>query len=247
MTDVILNVDGVSVSFGGLRAVNNVSLQARDRQITSVIGPNGAGKSTLFNLIVGAIRSHAGHVRFQDQDITGWPSNRICRAGMARSFQITKLFFDLTVEENLRLASQFLEADSRLLQPLARSTRAEAKARELLERFLLTKRRNDLAGYLSHGEQRRLEIALALASEPRMLLLDEPTQGMSHGDTEDTKSMIRDIAEDIAVMLVEHDIELVMDLSHWIVVMHQGQKLAEGVPQEVRANPAVREAYLGEA
>lgn len=247
MSDIILSVEGVSVAFGGLRAVNNVSLQARDRQVTSVIGPNGAGKSTLFNLIVGAIHTSSGLVRFQDKDITGWPSNRICQVGLARSFQITKLFFDLTVEENLRLASQILEPDSRLLKPLARSTRAHAKAQELLERFLLTNRRNDLAGYLSHGEQRRLEIALALASEPKMLLLDEPTQGMSHGDTEDTKNMIRDIAKETAVMLVEHDIELVMDLSHWIVVMHQGQKLAEGIPQDVRANPAVREAYLGEA
>lgn len=247
MSDIILNVEGVSVSFGGLQAVNNVSLQARDRQVTSVIGPNGAGKSTLFSLIVGAIQSNSGHIRFQNQDITGWPSNRICRAGMARSFQITKLFFDLTVEENLRLAGQALEPDSRLLRPLSHSTRAKAKANELLDRFLLNNRRNDLAGYLSHGEQRRLEIALALASEPKMLLLDEPTQGMSHGDTEDTKSMIRDIAKEIAVMLVEHDIELVMNLSHWIVVMHQGQKLAEGVPQEVQTNPAVRAAYLGEA
>lgn len=247
MNDVILSVEGVSVSFGGLQAVDNVSLQARDRQITSVIGPNGAGKSTLFNLIVGAIRSTSGRVRFQDTDITGWPPNRICQAGLARSFQITTLFFDLTVEENLRLASQALEPGSRLLRPLAHSTRAHAKAAELLERFLLTKRRDELAGYLSHGEQRRLEIALALASEPRMLLLDEPTQGMSHGDTEDTKLMIRDIARDTAVMLVEHDIDLVMDLSEWIVVMHQGQKLAEGIPQDVRANPAVREAYLGEA
>ncbi len=247
MTEIILDVEGVSVAFGGLQAVNNVSLQARDRQITSVIGPNGAGKSTLFNLIAGAIRSSSGRVRFQDKDITGWPSNRICLAGLARSFQITKLFFDLTVEENLRLASQILEPDGRLLRPLAHSVRAKAKTRELLDRFLLTQRRKELAGYLSHGEQRRLEIALALASEPRMLLLDEPTQGMSHGDTEDTKNMIRDIAGETAVMLVEHDIDLVMDLSHWIVVMHQGQKLAEGIPQDVRANPAVREAYLGEA
>ena len=243
----ILEVEKLKVSFGGLKAVNDVSFSVRRGSVTSVIGPNGAGKSTLFNLICGAIAPDGGRVRLNGNDVTGWPPNRIARAGLARSFQITNLFFDLTVEENLRLAAQALEPGGKLLQPKRRSERANAKVRELLERFELSHKARELAGYLSHGEQRRLEIAVALAGEPELLLLDEPTQGMSHGDTADTSRMIRELARDITILLIEHDIELVMGLSHWVVVMHQGQKLSEGPPEQVRADPAVRKAYLGEA
>jgi|CeladaMinimDraft_18_1061708.scaffolds.fasta_scaffold00104_7 branched-chain amino acid transport system ATP-binding protein len=243
----ILEVENLRVSFGGLKAVNDVSFSVQRGSVTSVIGPNGAGKSTLFNLICGAIAPDHGRVRLKGNDVTGWPPNRIARAGLARSFQITNLFFDLPVEENLRLAAQALEPSGKLLRPKRHSQRANAKVRELLERFELSHKAGELAGYLSHGEQRRLEIAVALAGEPELLLLDEPTQGMSHGDTADTSRMIRELARDITVLLIEHDIELVMGLSHWVVVMHQGQKLSEGPPEQVRADPAVRKAYLGEA
>lgn len=245
MSESILKVDGVGVSFGGLRAVEGVSFEARRHAVTSVIGPNGAGKSTLFNLISGAVRSQTGHVTFDGRDVTGLPPNRICRMGLARSFQISNLFFDLTVRENLRLACQVRESGRSLLLPLARSRGVDSRVDALLSRFALGEQGMNLVGNLSHGEQRRLEIAVALGSEPKMLLLDEPTQGMSHGDTEDTKRLIQDISQDVAVLLVEHDIELVMGISNWVVVMHQGKKLAEGDPDAVRANRAVREAYLG--
>jgi len=246
-TDPILDIAELGVWFGGLAAVSDLSLSVARGSVTSVIGPNGAGKSTLFNLISGAVAANSGRVVFEGNDVTGWPAQRINRAGLARSFQITNLFPDLEVAENLRLAAQVLEPAGRGLFPPRRSRRALAKMRSLLERFGLEAKAEELAGYLSHGEQRRLEVAMTLASEPRLLLLDEPTQGMSHGDTRDTAALIRELSSELTVLLIEHDIDLVMDLSDWIVVMHQGRKLAEGPPEVVHADPAVRRAYFGEA
>ena len=246
--DAILSVSDITVRFGSLMAVNGVSFDARRGQITSVIGPNGAGKSTLFNLISGAIRPSAGRVVFDGQDLTGASPNHMLAAGLARSFQITNLFFELSVRENLRLAAQFLEQGRGLLRPVASSHVALQRVDELIARFRLERKRDELAGFLSHGEQRRLEIAVALAARPRMLLLDEPTQGMSHADTQETGAMIRSLAgESLSILLVEHDVDLVMSLSDHVVVMHQGQKLAEGSPQQVRSNPAVQSAYFGDA
>ena len=166
-------------------------------------------------------------------------------AGLSRSFQITNLFFELTVAENLRLAAQLLEPPSRAFLPIRRSRRAMEKTEQMLERFALTHRRDELAGNLSHGDQRRLEIAVCLASEPKILLLDEPTQGMSHADTQDTAALVRSLTDDVTVLLIEHDIGLVMNLSDHVVVMHQGRKLAEGPPEVVRSDPAVQAAYFG--
>lgn len=244
----ILEVRGLTVRFGSLIAVNGVSFDAQRGSITAVIGPNGAGKSSLFNLISGAIRPSAGSVRFDGADLTGARPDRMLAAGLARSFQITNLFFELPVRENLRLAAQFVEAGRGLLRGVAHSRAALARVDELIERFALQAKAGELAGFLSHGEQRRLEIAVALAARPRMLLLDEPTQGMSHADTHDTEMLIRGLAaEGLSILLVEHDVELVMNLSDHVVVMHQGQKLAEGPPQQVRSDPLVQSAYFGEA
>lgn len=240
-------IDNLSVNFGGLAAVSAMSFQAERGRITSVIGPNGAGKSTLFNLIGGAIRPTAGKVLLDGREVTGQAPEKLLAAGLARSFQITNLFFELSVLENLRLAAQVLEPASAALLPLGRSRKALDRAAELLDRFALSAKAGELAGNLSHGEQRRLEIAVALACRPRVLLLDEPTQGMSHGDTADTAEMIRRLAGEITVLLIEHDIGLVMSLSDHIVVMHQGRKLAEGAPAVVRADPAVQAAYFGHA
>jgi branched-chain amino acid transport system ATP-binding protein len=243
----ILEVTGLTMRFGSLIAVNNVSMTAQRGNITSVIGPNGAGKSTLFNLISGAFAPSAGRVVFDGVPVTGFASNKMLAAGLARSFQITNLFFDLTVHENLRLAAQFLEQGRGLFKPVSQSHAARQRVQELIERFHLNHKLDELAGALSHGEQRRLEIAVALATKPRMLLLDEPTQGMSHSDTQETAEMIRGLAEDsLSILLVEHDVDLVMSLSDHVVVMHQGEKLAEGAPQAVRANPAVQAAYFGD-
>lgn len=249
MSAAMLSVEGLSVQFGALKAVQDVSFHAHAGQITAVIGPNGAGKSSLFNLISGAIRPSTGRVRFEGRDVTGLPPDRMLASGLSRSFQITNLFFELQVRENLRLAAQYLEQGRGLLRPVARSTQAAQRVEELLAQFDLARKADELAGVLSHGEQRRLEIAVALASRPRMLLLDEPTQGMSHADTRDTEVLIRRLAreEGLSILMVEHDVDLVMDLSDHVVVMHQGQKLAEGTPGTVRANAAVQVAYFGEA
>jgi branched-chain amino acid transport system ATP-binding protein len=243
----ILEVTDLTVRFGSLVAVNNVSMTAQRGQITSVIGPNGAGKSTLFNLISGAFAPSAGRVVFDGAQVTGLAPNKMLATGLARSFQITNLFFDLTVHENLRLAAQFLEGGRGLFKPVSQSLAARQRVEELTERFYLAHKLDELAGALSHGEQRRLEIAVALATKPRLLLLDEPTQGMSHADTQETAEMIRGLAKDsLSILLVEHDVDLVMSLSDHVVVMHQGEKLAEGPPQMVRANPAVQAAYFGD-
>jgi branched-chain amino acid transport system ATP-binding protein len=246
MHSPILEVSGLTVHFGALVAVNNVSFAAQRGHITSVIGPNGAGKSTLFNLISGAIRPTAGTTVFNGANVTGKSPKALMRTGLSRSFQITNLFFELSVYENLRLASQVLEPTARSILPVGRSTAALQRADELITQFRLGSKAHELTGYLSHGEQRRLEIAVSLASRPQMLLLDEPTQGMSHADTEETGNMIKSLAGDVSILLVEHDVGLVMKLSDHVVVMNQGAKLAEGMPEAVRANPAVQAAYFGQ-
>lgn len=247
MTVPVLEARHLSIRFGGLRAVEDMSLAVARNCITTIIGPNGAGKSTLFNLICGALRPQSGEVLVEGVDLTGAPPYRMHAAGLARSFQLTNLFFELSVAENLRLAAQRLEPLWLSLFPISRSRVALARSAELIERFELSAKAGYPVAKLSHGEQRRLEVAVALASRPKVLLLDEPTQGMSHGDTEDTAALIRSLANDVTVLLIEHDIGLVMSLSDHVVVMHQGQKIAEGGPREVRANPAVQAAYFGDA
>jgi branched-chain amino acid transport system ATP-binding protein len=243
--DIVLETRRLSVNFGGLRAVDNVDVSVVRGGITSIIGPNGAGKSTFYNLVTGAIRPTAGQVFLEGREITGTPTNRLAAMGLSRSFQITNLFPASTVFENLRLAAHALEPMSLSLLPVRRAKRAEEKAEALIERFGLAAKATELAGHLSHGEQRRLEIAVALACEPRLLILDEPTQGMSHTDTEEASQMVRDLSKEITIVLIEHDIDLVMDLSHTVVVLHQGRKLAEGPPAVVRANKDVQTAYFG--
>ena len=246
--ETILQVRGLTVRFGTLVAVSDVSFDAQRGHITSLIGPNGAGKSSLFNLISGAIRPSAGQVLFEGRDMTGQRPDKMLAAGLARSFQITNLFFELPVRENLRLAAQFVENGRGLFRGVAASHAALERVDELIERFALQARADALAGFLSHGEQRRLEIAVALSARPSLLLLDEATQGMSHADTQDTEALIRSLAaEGLSLLLVEHDVELVMNLSDHVVVMHQGAKLAEGPPLQVRADPAVQAAYFGDA
>ncbi len=243
--DIVLETRGLSVNFGGLKAVDNVDIAVRRGGITSIIGPNGAGKSTFYNLVTGAIRPTAGKVFLEGREITGTPTHKLSALGLSRSFQITNLFPQSTVFENLRLAAHALEPWSLSLLPVGRAKRAEAKAEALVERFGLGAKATDMAGHLSHGEQRRLEIAVALACDPKILILDEPTQGMSHTDTEEASRMVRELAREITIVLIEHDIDLVMDLSHTVIVLAQGRKLAEGPPAAVRANRQVQTAYFG--
>jgi branched-chain amino acid transport system ATP-binding protein len=243
----MLEARDLAVSFGGIRAVDGVSFAAAPHRITTVIGPNGAGKSTLFNLISGSVRAHRGDVMVDGTRHEHMRPDRLHELGIGRSFQITNLFFELTVAENLRLAAQLLEPRGRWLVPVRHSTIARQRVEELLEEFQLAGKADERAGDLSHGEQRRLEIAVALAARPKVLMLDEPTQGMSHSDTAETARLIRALTDSVTVLLIEHDIGLVMDISDRIVVMHQGRKLADGPPAEVRADPAVQAAYFGHA
>ncbi|WP_288940805.1 ABC transporter ATP-binding protein [uncultured Roseovarius sp.] len=245
MMKPILNTDALSIAFGGLKAVDAVTIAAMPNEITTVIGPNGAGKTTLFNLISGALSPSSGTVYLDGKDVTRDGPAALQKNGLARSFQITNLFFEMTVRENLRLAAQVLEPVSHALRPLRRTGRAAQKVDELIDRFELHAKTHEQVGYLSHGEQRRLEIGMCLACEPKVLMLDEPTQGMSHADTEETEEMIRGLTDSVSILLIEHDIGIVMAVSDHVVVMHQGQKIADGTPNEVRANPAVQAAYFG--
>lgn len=241
----MIKVTALNKAFGGLRAVSNLSFEAAPLRITSIIGPNGAGKSTAFNLIAGALRPDSGTVELDGREITGQAPFALTRLGMARSFQITNLFFGLSAFENVRLACQSLERRSHYLVRLDRLLRPQVRARAILEEFGLQDSAGELVGNLSHGDQRRVEIVVCMALRPRLLMLDEPTQGMSPSETAEFDALIKSLAGRVTILLIEHDIDLVMSLSDHVIVMHQGEKLFEGTPDQVRASPLVREAYLG--
>jgi branched-chain amino acid transport system ATP-binding protein len=242
----VLEISGLCKSFAGFHAVSDVSLTVETRQIAAVIGPNGAGKSTLFNLITGHLQPDSGTVRLDGRDITGAAPYRICRMGIGRSFQRTNIFAKLTVFENLQAA--FLVHHRRGLNFWGRS---EALYRDetasLLASIGLGGQENTVAGTLSYGNQKQLELGLALASDPQVLLLDEPTAGMSAGETHETIALLERIANERALTLLftEHDMEIVFQIAQKIAVLHQGRVIAEGAPAEVRNDPEVRRVYLG--
>jgi branched-chain amino acid transport system ATP-binding protein len=246
---VILEVDEVSRHFGALAALTRVSLAVEAGQVFSVIGPNGAGKSTLFNVIAGLHAPSAGRVRFRGEVITGLPPEQVSRRGLAKTFQITNLFPEISVLDNVRVAAQSRSPESGRPRSLWRRPDVDGAAVPLLEAFGLASRRDELAKNLSHGEQRYLEVCLALATSPTLLLLDEPTAGMTPGETRDATALIRAIARErgLTVLLIEHDMSVVMGISDRVVVLHFGEKIAEGTPEQIRNDPRVVEAYLGGA
>jgi branched-chain amino acid transport system ATP-binding protein len=241
----MIKVTALNKAFGALRAVNDLSFEAARHRITSIIGPNGAGKSTVFNLMSGALRPDSGRVEMDGRDITGQPPYALSRIGLARSFQISNLFFGLSALENVRLGCQSLEKSSSYLVRLDRLSRPRVRAQAMLEEFGLQDRADELVRNLSHGDQRRVEIAVCMALEPKLLMLDEPTQGMSPVETAEFDALIKSLAGRVTILLIEHDIDLVMSLSDHVIVMHQGEKLFEGNPDQVRSSQRVREAYLG--
>lgn len=241
-----LVVRGLSKSFGALRAVDGVGLEVEAGHVHSLIGPNGAGKTTAFNCISGFYRPSSGQVLLNGADVTGWPPHRLVAAGLTRTFQVTQVFGELTVIENVALAAR-----SRLGRNLQMWTRARTaaealdRAYEVLDLVGLADRADVNADHLAYGDKRVLEVAIALATHPGVLLMDEPTAGMSQGETERIGALIRRIAQQAAVLLVEHDMEMVLGISDEVTVMTQGRVIASGTPDAVSRDPLVRDAYLG--
>ncbi len=225
-------------------ALNGVDFEVQPGEIRAIIGPNGAGKSTFFNCLTGVVRPTSGRVLFDGQNITGWPPNRISQQGIARSYQITNILPNATTLENARIAAQSRRHAWSMLKHHADFHDLMDKAAAVLEAVGLAAKADELAANLSHGEQRNLEIGIALATEPKLLCLDEPTAGMSAAETHDTMQLVRRIAKDLTILIVEHDMHVVMELANRITVLHYGEVLAEGTPDEIQQNPKVQEVYL---
>ena len=247
MSDIALQTSGLGVKYGNFHALADVDLKIRRNSVHSIIGPNGAGKTTLFHALTGRVRASSGRIELDGHDITGTSDDDRVRLGIARSFQVTSLFPNLTLRENLRLAAQG-RTPWQTLAPWRRAdtnTAVLAIVDEVTERLALGAVAGRLAGELSHGQQRRLEVGMALASRPRVILLDEPTSGMGIDDIEVMKQLIRDLGGDHTVLFIEHNMGIVMNISDMVTVMRQGRKLVEGPPAQVREDPEVQRAYLG--
>jgi branched-chain amino acid transport system ATP-binding protein len=242
----ILEVVGVSKHFGRFVALNNVSASFEPRKLSAIIGPNGAGKSTFFNVVSGAFPPSAGRLRFDGRDITGSPQHAFARLGIAKSFQITNVFQQLSTHENVRVAVQMRHARYQLIKARADMREVYDRASELLARVGLSGLRDRAAADLAHGQQRALEVAMALASEPVLLLMDEPTAGMSPEETKVMMGLIVELAAERSVILVEHKMKLVMGICERLLVLHHGEFLAEGTPADIKANDEVRRVYLGQ-
>jgi branched-chain amino acid transport system ATP-binding protein len=240
----LLRTEDLTVRFGGLTALNRVNFAVERGEIRAIIGPNGAGKSTFFNCLTGVLRPSSGHILFNGGDITGLSPDRISQKGIARSYQITNILPNATTLENTRIAVQSRHHGWSMLTHHRTYRDIVEKADAALEAVGLRGKAGELAANLSHGEQRNLEIGIALATEPQLLCLDEPTAGMSAAETHDTMELVRRIAKDLTILIVEHDMQVVMELAQRITVLHYGEILAEGTPSEIQQNPRVLEVYL---
>jgi branched-chain amino acid transport system ATP-binding protein len=246
----LLQVDGASKRFGNLVAIDDVSLTIEPGELRAIIGPNGAGKTTFFNLVSGLLSASSGAIRFEGRDVTTLPPEQRVALGMARTFQITEIFPELSVADNLRVAVE-IAAGYRLKPWLGRAARAnvEAQVSELLGLGGLADRKDVRAGALPHGDQRAAEIMMSLALKPRLLMLDEPTAGMGDQETYEIARLIRRLhrREGLTIMLIEHDMRVVFNLADRIMVLAESRVLAEGTPQEIADSDKVQAAYLGKA
>jgi branched-chain amino acid transport system ATP-binding protein len=247
-TGPVLRLDGVVRRFGGLVAVDGVSLSLGPRRRLAVIGPNGAGKTTLFRLIAGDMAPSEGRVHLFGRDVTRMPAHRRARLGLSRTFQVTNLFGGLSVLDNVRLAVQARTSGRwRLLAPIRRGDQVGAAAREALERVGIGARADHRVADLSHGEQRQLEVAMALATEPRLLLLDEPAAGLSAGERARLRDLLESLPRSLPLLLIEHDMRLALSLADEVLCLHNGRQIALGPPSEVRDDATVQAVYLGRA
>ncbi|WP_424967232.1 ABC transporter ATP-binding protein [Dinoroseobacter sp. S375] len=248
----ILEVKGVGKRFGGLQALGDVNLSVKEQTVHAIIGPNGAGKSTLLNCLVGKLIPDTGSVMFDGQSVLGRSPHEICQMGISRVFQTPEIFSDLTVMENVLIAC-FAKRDGSFELNAIVSVRSQADMRDMAESILkdvnMLDKRNMHAASLSRGDKRRLEMAMCLVQQPRMLLLDEPTAGMARADTNNTIDLLKEIknTRDITIAIIEHDMHVVFSLADRITVLAQGTPLVEDSPENIKGHPKVREAYLGEA
>ncbi len=241
-----LVLENLSIDFGGLRAVNGVNLTIQSGERRVLMGPNGAGKTTLFNLVSGIYAPTEGRIIFFGKDITGFPIYRRAALGMARTYQITNLFPKLTVAENILMACQALERTKFVMfRRLSSYRRLLDRCDSLLKEFDLWEKRSDLVKNLSHGYQRQIEVAMALAEKPRLLLLDEPAAGLSSAETHALTLLLKKLDPSITVLLIEHDMDVAFEFAEKITVLYQGKFLTEGTKEEVKSNPTVQEIYLG--
>jgi branched-chain amino acid transport system ATP-binding protein len=241
---VTLKTELLSVRFGGLAALSQINFEVARGELRAIIGPNGAGKSTFFNCLTGVLRPTSGRIILNGDEISGLPSNLISQKGIARSYQITNILPNATVLENVRIAAQSRRHGWNMISHHSAFADINRKAEGALDSVGLLGKARELASNLSHGEQRNLEIGIALATDPQLLCLDEPTAGMSAAETSETMELVRRIGKDLTILIVEHDMEVVMELADRITVLHYGAILAEGTPEEIQENPKVLEVYL---
>lgn len=246
MSAPLLDVENVGVRFGGFVALQDITTAFQPGRVTSIIGPNGAGKSTLFNVLSGVLTPSSGSIRFKGENLKGTRQHEFVHRGIARSYQITTIFPDLSVHENVRVAAQAGRSRYNIWTNRKRFPELDSRADAALESVGLVDRRDETAKFLAHGQQRALEIAIALISSPEVLLLDEPTAGMGPEETKEMVALLEKLATERTILLVEHKMKMILGLSERILVLHHGRLIADGSPRDIQTDPEVRRVYLGQ-